>query len=176
MSGETVIGMAGLVVLAAMLILAVYGEVKEHRIPNWLTFSGMCAGLVLGYMQGKPQFWGHLGGLAAGFGFLFVFYIFGGVGGGDVKLMGAVGALMGFKLMPPTLFYTALIGLCLAVLMLVWRRDFWRRMTMMVRRLVFWRRGRGREAQDTGTEPVLVPYGLAIALGCLMTLWFCEVK
>lgn len=174
MAVETVTGVAGLVVLAALLILAVYGEVKEHRIPNWLTFSGMCLGLALGYMEGLPQFWGHLGGLATGFGFLFVFYIFGGVGGGDVKLMGAVGALMGFKLMPPTLFYTALIGLCLAMLMLIWRRDFWGRMTGMVRRLAFWRKAAGT-TQDK-PEPILVPYGLAIALGCLMTLWLCEVK
>jgi prepilin peptidase CpaA len=174
MTVETASGLASLVALAGMLIVAVYGEVKEHRIPNWLTFSGMSLGLMLGYLQGMPVFWGALGGLAAGFGFLFVFYLFGGVGGGDVKLMGAVGALMGFKLMPPTLFYTALIGLCLALLMLVWRRDFWRRMTGMIRALAFWRKPAG-EGRDK-PEPILVPYGLAIALGCLMTLWFCDVK
>ena len=58
--------------------------------------------------------------------------------------------------------------------MLVWRRDFWRRMTGMIRALAFWRKQAG-EGRDK-PEPILVPYGLAIALGCLMTLWFCEVK
>src|SRR5580658_10995037 len=117
--------LGALLVLALMLAVAVYVELKERRIPNWLTFSGMALGLLIGYLQGTVAFWSSLGGLMIGFGFLFIFYVFGGLGGGDVKLMGAAGALMGSALIKPALLYTAFIGAFLAVMMLVWRKDFW---------------------------------------------------
>ncbi len=99
-----------LVFLAVLLALSVYWEMKEHRIPNWLTVSGMLAGLMLAYLRGGETLISSLVGLGIGFGFLFIFYVFGGIGGGDVKLMGAIGALLGHKLVVPALFYTAVIG------------------------------------------------------------------
>src|SRR5674476_228169 len=93
--------MPALLVLALMLAIAVYVELKESRIPNWLTLSGMALGLLIGYLHGTAAFWMSLGGLVIGFGFLFIFYVFGGLGGGDVKLMGAAGALMGANLIKP---------------------------------------------------------------------------
>ncbi len=163
-----------LVVLAAMLSVAVYSEIKHSRIPNWVTFSGMAVGLFLGYVQGMPAFWLSLGGLFIGFGFLFIFYIFGGVGGGDVKLMGAAGALMGAKLIQPALFYTALVGVCLALMMVIWRKDLWLRLGGGLRRLVI--RKQGGEIPMVRAEPILVPYGLAIAIGCEMALFLCGAK
>jgi len=150
------------------MAIAVYVELKENRIPNWLTFSGMALGLAINYFQGKPFFWSSLGGFAIGFGFLFLFYIFGGVGGGDVKLMGAAGALMGAQLIKPTLFYTAAIGAFIALMMVIWRKDFWLRIKGGMQRLAFWRK---REQQPiTQATPIIVPYGVAIAAGCLMAL------
>ena len=159
---------SALLVLAVMLAIAVYVELKERRIPNWLTLSGMALGLFISYLNGTAAFWSSIGGLAIGFGFLFIFYVFGGVGGGDVKLMGAAGALMGSALIKPALLYTAFIGAFLAVMMVVWRKDFWLRIGWGIRQLAFWRKG-GAEQLAPGT-PVAVPYGMAIALGCLLAL------
>jgi len=156
-------------VLALMLSVAVYVELRENRIPNWLTFSGMAVGLLLGYLRSTPVFLSCLGGLAIGFGFLFIFYVFGGLGGGDVKLMGAAGALMGADLVKPALFYTAVLGAFLAIVMVVWRRDFWNRLAAGFRRLAFWRRAAVTEAVPSA--PIAVPYGLAIAAGCLLALF-----
>ena len=160
--------MLSLVVLAAVLTVAVYVELKENRIPNWLTLSGMALGLLIGYWQGTPVFWSSLGGLAIGFGFLFIFYVFGGVGGGDVKLMGAAGALMGANLIKPAIFYTAALGAFLAVMIVIWRKDFWVRLGLGLRRLAFWRKA--TEAPAVQSAPVIVPYGLAIAAGCLLAI------
>lgn len=157
-----------LLVLALVLIIAVYGEVKENRIPNWLTLAGMASGLLLGYLHGDRAFMHHLGGLVIGFGFLFIFYVFGGIGGGDVKLMGAVGALMGAELIKPTLFYTAAIGAVLALLIVIWRKDFWDRLAWGLGKLAFWRSAVGERPAQAG--PVTVPYGVAIAAGCLVAL------
>jgi prepilin peptidase CpaA len=161
-------------VLAVMLAVAVYLELKERRIPNWLTLSGMALGLLIGYLNGTAALWMSLGGLAIGFGFLFIFYVFGGVGGGDVKLMGAAGTLMGVKLIQPALVYTAFIGAFLAVILVVWRKDFWARIARGIQQLAFWRKdGKTQMAPST---PVTVPYGLAIAIGCLLALFMRTVE
>jgi len=160
--------MPALVVLALMLAIAVYIELRENRIPNWLTLTGMTLGLLIGYWYGTGVFWSSLGGLAIGFGFLFIFYVFGGVGGGDVKLMGAAGALMGSDLIKPAVVYTALLGAFLAVMMVIWRKDFWLRLGAGLRKLAFWRKL--KEVQATEAAPVTVPYGVAIAAGCLLAI------
>jgi prepilin peptidase CpaA len=143
-------------------------ELRENRIPNWLTLSGMALGLLIGYLSGTAHFWSSLGGLAIGFGFLFIFYVFGGVGGGDVKLMGAAGALMGVELIMLALFYTAILGALLAVMLVIWRKDFWVRLGSGLRKLAFWRKA--PEAPATKSAPVTVPYGVAIAAGCLLAI------
>ena len=157
-------------VLSVMLAIAVYIELKERRIPNWLTLSGMALGLLIAYLHGSRAFGASIGGLLIGFGFLFIFYVFGGVGGGDVKLMGAAGALMGSNLIQSALVYTAFIGAFLAVMMLIWRKDFWVRIGWGFRQLAFWRKGEAAEL--TPPTPIVVPYGMAIALGCLLALLF----
>jgi len=153
-------------VLALMLAIAVYVELKERRIPNWLTLSGMALGLLIAYLD--HFFMLSIVGLLIGFGFLFIFYVFGGVGGGDVKLMGAAGALMGAHLIQPALVYTAFIGAFLAVMMLIWRKDFWMRIALGFKKLAFWRKESVTELEPPA--PVAVPYGIAIALGCLLAL------
>ncbi len=157
-----------LLTVALVLTAAVFTELKENKIPNWLTLSGMAAGLAIGYLYGKPALGSSLVGLAIGFGFLFIFYVFGGVGGGDVKLMGAAGALMGGELIKPAVLYTALLGAFLALMIVIWRRDFWLRVGQSVQRLAFWRKTKADAL--TPAAPVTVPYGLAIAAGCLLAI------
>lgn len=160
--------MAGLMVLVVMLTVAVYMELKEGRIPNWLTFSGMALGLLIAYLHGQNIFWASLGGLFIGFGFLFIFYVFGGVGGGDVKLMGAAGALMGLDMTKPALFYTTFIGAFIAVMMVIWRRDFWLRLGLGLQSLAFWRKQVGN--RPAPLPAIQVPYGIAIAIGCVLAV------
>ncbi len=71
-------------------------DARTARIPNWLTYSGLSAALVLRF---AVLGWGGLksgvaGMLAAG-GLFFVLFIMGAMGGGDMKLMAAVGAWVG---------------------------------------------------------------------------------
>ena len=160
--------MAPLVVLAIVLIVAVYMELKESRIPNWLTLPGMGIGLMLGYLPGGLSLQSSLGGLGIGFGFLFMFYVFGGIGGGDVKLMGAVGALLGHALAVPALFYTAILGGFMALMVLIWRKSFWSGLKAGAMMFI-----RGRKATEENKEKEslgTIPYGLAIAGGCLAAL------
>lgn len=160
------VSMPALVVLFVMLTVAVYTELMESRIYNWLTLTSMALGLLIAYLNHSLA--SSLAGLAIGFGFLFIFYVFGGVGGGDVKLMGAAGALLGVEMTKPALFYTTFIGAFIAIMMFIWRKDFWQRIGLNFQKLAFWRK---QEAGQVAALPAIkVPYGIAIAIGCVLAL------
>lgn len=82
--------------LAAVLMTAMWTDLRSSRIPNWLTFSAMGFALVVhawfGGLQGAIF---GLTGLGTGLGLFLILYVSGGIGAGDVKLMAAVGALVG---------------------------------------------------------------------------------
>lgn len=74
-------------------------DIRTRRIPNKLTVPVFGLGLVY------QLAFNHLPGLAdaglaflLGFGLLFVLWMIGGGGGGDVKLMGALSVWLGFRL------------------------------------------------------------------------------
>ena len=89
---ESVIG----VLLAIVLSLAVYLDIRTSRIPNWLTFAAMGSGVLTHiWLEGVPGAIFSLSGLGTGVVLFLVFYFLGDMGAGDVKLMGAVGAMVG---------------------------------------------------------------------------------
>ena len=150
--------------LAAILTVTVYTELRDNRIPNWVTMPGLMVGFLAGYLPGGISLGTSVGGFLIGFGFLFLFYMFGGMGGGDVKLMGAVGALLGYPLILTVLMFTAFIGGAMAILALIWSKDFWRRLAGRFRKT-------DAEDQAKEPEPVVVPYGIAIVVGSIMTIF-----
>jgi prepilin peptidase CpaA len=86
------------VVLAACLALA-FIDVRRYKIYNAFTYPLFAAGLLYHALAAQPPDLGDslLGGLF-GFAVLLPFYALGGVGGGDVKLMTAIGAWLGLQL------------------------------------------------------------------------------
>lgn len=83
-------------VVAVYLLTASVLDVRTRRLPNWLTVPMFAAGLVFHAVTGGWLGLGTaLGGFATGFGILLVLWLIGGGGGGDVKLMGALGAWLG---------------------------------------------------------------------------------
>lgn len=84
------------VVLVVFTAVAAYLDLTTRRIPNWLTVPVFAAGIVFHLSTAGLTGLGlALGGFAVGFGTLLVLWLIGGGGGGDVKLMGAMGAWLG---------------------------------------------------------------------------------
>jgi prepilin peptidase CpaA len=84
------------ILLCGMLGLAVWSDVHDHRIPNWLVIVVLFCGLVVQMVSKGPIGIVYaLGGLATGLLFFLPFYARGGMGAGDVKLMGASGSMLG---------------------------------------------------------------------------------
>jgi prepilin peptidase CpaA len=82
--------------LATMLAVAVYTDVRRHRIPNELSLIGLCVGLILQVMTGGlPGFVSGFLGCLAGFACFIPLYALRGMGAGDVKLLAAVGSFLG---------------------------------------------------------------------------------
>jgi prepilin peptidase CpaA len=109
------------IVLFSILIPAMYYDLRKNMIPNFLSVGGIVFGLVVVFLLGEPgQIQGHLFGLVLGFGFFYIMYLFGWVGGGDVKLMGAIGVLKGVTFLVHVIIYTAVIGGLIGVGYLAW--------------------------------------------------------
>lgn len=69
---------------------------RSRRLPNWLTLLTCVVGLGLAARGGLHlSFLQSLAGLAVGFVLLFPAFAIGALGGGDVKLLAAVGAWTG---------------------------------------------------------------------------------
>ena len=160
--------------LIGAVAIAIIGAVKDvfgRRIPNSLTYSGILA--AFGFriaLLGWPGFKNGLLGLLAGGGIFFLFFVLGGMGGGDVKLMAAVGAWAG---LPHTLFVlvtTAIAGGVLAVTYMLYHKSVRLALSNTLQL------ARHHLTSGLRPHPVLnvrqagsmrIPYGLAIAVGTM---------
>jgi prepilin peptidase CpaA len=159
--------------LLCATLSAVY-DVRCRRIPNFITFPAMMFGLILHAALGG---WRQLassaaGGLICGLIF-FVFYLAGGMGAGDVKLITAAGCIAGLPLIGHLLLWTALAGGIMAIGLALHRRQLGATLRNMCAILVHHRAmGLTPHAQfNTSNERTLrLPYALAITAGSALTL------
>lgn len=167
-------------VLAAAALGAGWFDVRERRIPNVLTMSTLVIALMLRAFSGLPELGAGLIGGALCFLFAVPFFAVGGLGGGDVKLLTAFGALLGPSRLVDTLVVMALAGGALAFQSMVRRRVVvrtFRNLFFMIRNLgrrtrSGWRKRNSGSWMTLDTPgAVTVPYGVAISIGA-MYAWF----
>ena len=110
-------------VLLILLLAAAVFDVLYRRIPNWLTVSGVVLALAMNALIGAPEagLVFSLVGLAVAFGIYVALYALRAMGAGDVKLMAAIGALVGWERWFGIFFITALIGGAMAIILVVFR-------------------------------------------------------
>ena len=154
-------------VLPVFFALACYGEVKDRRIPNWLTLAGMALGIGAAAIDGgfsglRDSFLG----LAIGGGVFLPFCLMGVVGGGDMKLMAATGAIVGYPIVLRVLTDTCLAGGLLAIGIMAWNGILLSTFQNVFRVLFGMPRPPKRPI-----KPPMVPYGLAIAAGTLFAIF-----
>src|SRR5712675_987614 len=82
--------------LCAILAVAVHGDIRSHRIPNSLSLSALVAGLAFQLVEhGLQGVTSGLLGAGVGLACFAPFYVCRAMGAGDVKLLAAVGAVLG---------------------------------------------------------------------------------
>ena len=77
-------------ILAIVLMIGAAWDLRFHKIPNWLTFPAVALAITYhSSMNGFSGFLFSLEGIGVGIAILIPFYLLGGMGAGDVKLLGA---------------------------------------------------------------------------------------
>ena len=164
------------VVLALTLIVAAATDIRTGKIYNWTTYPAALAGLVGHAVTGG--WWGdseHLGlagslaGLAAGFAPLLLAWLAGGIGGGDAKVMGAVGALVGWRFALTSLFYGLAVAVLMAVCIMLRKKVVRDTLGRLWRFFLLWAGKAKPDAPITPQSPT-VPFGLALCIGAATAL------
>jgi len=152
-------------------------DVGTRKIPNFITVGGLAVALVLRLSigGGESLVSGVLGALLA-FLVSFPLFMLKGMGGGDVKLLTAVGAFLGPYSTFVALLATSLVGGGLAIAISLRRRRLGSSLsgTFLVMRGLALKAISGGEDDAVPTletrGAVTVPYGVAIAVGAVVGL------
>jgi len=165
------------VILITLVLIAAVYDVKQRRIPNWLTVTGILTGVGMNTFL-YPVWSGLKSGLlgfAVGFGIYFVLYALHAMGAGDVKLMGAVGALVGWQNWLGIFAITALVGGIMAIIVILARKRFMK--TVFNVGFIFSEMKSGRAAYMSredldvkSPKSMGLPHGAVIAVGVFFFL------
>jgi prepilin peptidase CpaA len=159
----------------ALAVAAMVCDLRTRRIPNLLTLGG--AALAFGYhgIVGGPAGLGTtLGGWLLGVALFFPFFALRGLGGGDVKLLGALGSWLGPATVLYVGFYSTLAGGVLAVAVGL-RAGYLRQALANLKFLgSFWLTVGFRPADGVTLDHKGTPrlaYAVPMLAGLLVTLW-----
>ena len=162
------------VLLAGLMVAAVYTDLRFVRIPNGLTLGGAALGLLLNLL------FGGLGGALSsaegwllGAGLLFVFFALGAMGAGDVKLLAAVGAIEGPAFVFNAFVFMGIAGGAIAILVTLRRRRvryLAASLATQLQAMIYI--GSIVQPKDARSSPLRFPYGLAIAAGSFAALFW----
>ena len=142
-------------ILCSALVVITFIDLDFQIIPDAITLPGILIGIVAGSLIMPDPFIRNslLGfkasviGLLAGGGLFYAIAVLsrGGMGGGDIKMMAMVGALMGWKSVLLTIFLGSLTGAVFGIFLMI-------------------SKGKGRKTK--------IPFGPFLALGTVITLFY----
>ncbi|MFH1904165.1 MAG: A24 family peptidase [bacterium] len=161
------------ILLILLLVISLTTDLITHKIYNCVTFPAVAVGLLLSvWNHGISGLTSSMLGLAIGFSIFAVVFAFGGVGGGDVKLMAAVGAIGGYPFILNACFYGILAGGILAIAVMIWKGTFWRGLKNIFRLILsFIMPGLKTEALKLSNSEK-IPYGAALSVGVFIAWVF----
>lgn len=176
-----ILGWLALLPMLPLLATAVLEDIKHHRIPNNIVFSGAGLGIFLNtvlpegfgfvnpMLPGGLGFLGGLKGVALGLALLLPIYWLRAMGAGDVKLMAMVGAFLGpmdvFGAILATFLAGGVLSLAYAWKIGVLRRtlqNIWFILYSSILRVVV---GSPPALEDAPETAGKFPYAVAIAAG-----------
>ena len=169
------------ILVAVIVVAAAATDLRSRRIPNWLTLSGVCAGLLLNWaISGLHGIGTAVSGMALGFGCYFVLYCLRAMGAGDVKLMAAVGAVVGPGNWVAVFIASALAGGVLAVALMIWKgrvKETLFNALFIAQELMHFRApyNRRRDLDVKDPRALNMPHGVAIAAGTVICLLFAVI-
>ena len=145
------------------LVVAIAASAEDlwrRRVSNVITAGAFVAGLATrSWLFGLDGAWSALLGGVYGFVVFLIFYLLGGMGGGDIKLMAALGTIVGDEKIWLAAILTGILGALMAVLYLAGRKA-WE-----------WVRPVPQKDMSVPARKAYIPYAPAISLGMLLTFF-----
>jgi prepilin peptidase CpaA len=161
-----VIGVAGVAALC---------DLKTRRIPNALTFGAALAAVVAhGYVEGWSGAGTSVLGWTVGVAAFFPFFALGGLGAGDIKLLGAIGAWLGPVAAVWVVLFSGIAGGVLAVLVALFSGYLVRAFSNVWGLLTYWRVMGLRSSPELTLVNEAAPrlaYAVPVFAGTVLTLW-----
>lgn len=160
-------------VVTITLVVAAVIDGIQLKVPNWITFPMIISGWVYSTIAfGWVGLGWSLLGTLVGLALLLPAYSIGGMGAGDVKLLAGVGAWMHATHTFYGFCASAIIGAVLAVLMVLYKRQwakhfsqFW--MILDEVKTIRDPNELSAIAADRKSSMMLLPYGIPIAIGTI---------
>ena len=167
------------VALVFAAVAASWFDLRERRIPNVLTMGAFVVAIILRMPGGLEEVGLGLAGALLALGLALPFFLVGGLGGGDLKFLVAIGAFLGPVRLFLALLVMSIVGAAMAVFAIIRRRAFAETAANLYTIIsTFGRRNFSgwKEESDVpltihSPAVITVPYGVAIAAGGL-TAWF----
>jgi prepilin peptidase CpaA len=152
-------------------VAAGWTDWRSRRIPNWLTVPALLFGiaansLALGWAGTKAS----LLGAALGLGLVLPLVLLKSLGGGDWKLVGALGAFLGPSRLLDVLVVSVLVAGAMAVALIVWKRQICRTLRNLLHLVIslFTLHVPPPELSLDNPDSLKVPFGLALAVGVVL--------
>lgn len=159
----------------AIALGACITDLRNRRIPNILTFGATAVGIVFhAIVPGGESVTTSLVGWLVGVAVFFVPFALGGLGGGDVKLLGALGAWLGPAGIIWAALYTGVAGGVMAIVAAVASGYFRKALSNVYLLLAHWRvagiRALPQLTLETSEGPRLA-YAIPILAGTMVAIW-----
>jgi prepilin peptidase CpaA len=165
-----------------ILVLVINGatDLARNKLYNAVNLPAVVVGLLINVLWGWDAFQFSLIGLVLGFGLFFIVFLFGGMGGGDVKFMAAIGAIGiprfhesvgGYPFILWASFFSALVGGVIAFVAMIAQGRLIRSLKNVGRTVFTFLLPMFETVPLKPEDSVKVPYGFGIAVGTLWTWW-----
>jgi prepilin peptidase CpaA len=162
--------------LCGMLVAATVTDIRQHRIPNTLVVLVLLVGLIANVaVDPIPGIIDWTAGLLISFIIFIPFYVGGGMGAGDVKLMAAVAALLGPTAGTIATASTLVAGMPLALIIVAYRRSRASHYSVAAApatNLRFHHDAASGSENAVEGKTKSIPYAAAIATGAIIALWW----
>jgi prepilin peptidase CpaA len=162
-------------IVVAIGIVACVTDLRTRRIPNVLTFGAALLGLLVQALStGMDGALSAAGGWLVGTLLFLPFFALGGMGGGDVKLLAALGAWLGPQETIWLAVYSGIAGGVLGVIVAASQGYLWTALRNVRAMLAYWSFVGFKPVPELTLESAKTPrlaYALPIFAGVVMTLW-----
>jgi Flp pilus assembly protein protease CpaA len=102
-------------IVGLALLAATITDLRRRQVPLWLSLGLVACGILVGALRGPVGLAESILGFAVGALPVLPFVLFGGLGGADLLLLGAIGSWEGWHAVLIVEFWTALVGALLAL-------------------------------------------------------------